>query len=203
MKNKLLYYIVLIIFIGCANVRGPKYSVYKGGHKLPGVERNTMALLITNDEEAGEKDTPVAKLANVMLVSFNNLTKTKNYDWLSASIAEAVDLSMVNKFDYKKVNPLSMFEAVTNLQTNSEEERLNEVKKLAQKNSADIIISGTYVLNEKKDGIVISAYIYYNHKKTNIGLVKENSALDSSLFMVTDTISEKIVQTIFNYEIKK
>jgi len=131
------------------------------------------------------------KNAFVSIVPFVNNTNDINYNWMSTSLADAVDKSMEKRFKFEKSN-----------KTPENSINKNNVSDYAEKSSSDIVIFGKYTFEEGKESISIQTQIYYKSQNKIVDEVSESAPVDSSLFTSTDKMAEKITQTIYKYEVQ-
>lgn len=127
-------------------------------------------------------------LARVSILKFYDNTKQQSFGYLSTSIAEAIDKSMQQRFEYKKLN--------IDLKKRRRVPNVKDIKSLARKKGADFIIYGHYNFDKSKNQILIyvSIYITYNTKNIKIDVVR--NPVDASLFSATEIVAAKIVGEI-------
>ncbi len=150
----------------------------------------TVTGLISADKTAA----PAGKSSmHVLVLKFVNRTGDKNYAWIEGSLPGAVYESILE--DLKQSDPAVtslkfVYDRNTTLMPGS---RFDAYSAAAGKTGPDIVVTGSYKLNKKSRKISIHIELYSISKKTVSRTMDIDSAVDSTLFKVTDRIAADIL----------
>ncbi|MCS6971399.1 MAG: hypothetical protein NZL89_00100 [Leptospiraceae bacterium] len=177
---------MLLAVSGCVTWRAPQYAAYKGVHTLPD-KQSVETIALKTAGKTGEE------LARVSVLPYSNLSKNKNFDYLSESLSEAVDAAMAGRFEYRRavlqdIKSVAMRLAAT-------DQRTAFLQELCRERSIDIVIAGFYKSADKNQ-LEIRTEIFDCQKGNNLGEVNALSRADSSLFTVSEDIAAKTIKAI-------
>ncbi|RME90314.1 MAG: hypothetical protein D6767_07015 [Candidatus Hydrogenedentota bacterium] len=149
-----------------------------------------------------ENDSKQSDLARVAILRFLNVSHSKDHQWVENSLPDAINISMVNKFEFMRTDPKKVAEAQSQEKVKGGTYTLEAINRIAKKTNSDILIYGDFKLSEKKDTIIIHAVVYNAAGKKVIGTVTQESELTNRIFKAIDIIAEGIVQHIYRYALR-
>ncbi|MDH4262463.1 MAG: hypothetical protein OEV78_05385 [Spirochaetia bacterium] len=142
-----------------------------------------------------------ANLARVVIMSFEDKTGTENFKYLSGSLREAINNSMMKNFTYEAVEFNKTDEVFSGIESTEnanpvKKGKLEIVKMAAKELSADVVIFGEYAYSEKDNMILfnVSLYLPAADVKRDMDLIKNN--VDSTIFKATEKVSQNLVKNI-------
>ncbi len=137
--------------------------------------------------------------AIVAILNFYDRTGTQSYTWMSTSLADAINKSMLQVFEFNRAAP-------EKTQTQSDEilkgaQKINKdiLKALQQKTGVDYVVFGSYTYSEQTKKITVTAAVYDLYTYDKIGEALATTDTDMSLFSSVDTVAQKIVKDIFKF----
>jgi hypothetical protein len=153
-------------------------------------------ILFSKEEKKTVEKPAESNLAEVVILSFENKTGSKNYDWMKSSLSDAIYESMKQNFEFKRLfsNEVEKgwaIELLLNPLAGSK-----EMGEVAARSSADIIIFGKYTYDKKKKMITISTEIFHSSRKKITGKINILTKIDTSLFRVVDDVAVKCIKHI-------
>jgi hypothetical protein len=135
------------------------------------------------------------ELARVGIVNYTDKTGSKDYEYLSESIANGIDKSMQEKFEYIRTDS-KLTQKVAKNSKLTELLDLSGVRDVSLKTKSDIVIYGSYSYNKENKLLVIKTCIYLKTPDYIIFLPEVPNAVDSTIFEAVDRVAEQIVQKI-------
>ncbi|MBV6492125.1 MAG: hypothetical protein LDLANPLL_00116 [Turneriella sp.] len=134
-------------------------------------------------------------LAVVAIPQYIDTTGSKNYGYLSASLTDAVNQSMQEKFDYTRANQTSVDTKTKQLWKKNQTPTDIEIKQLAISTQSDYVVVGSYSLTPNKKQIVFNTRIYIAPDKF-ISVAPFTNNADATLFDATNKVATEIVKEI-------
>jgi len=178
---------------------------------------------LQNNSKKSEKN---QELARVAIFPIEDRTKSRNFKYLSGSLSDAINTSMLKNFTYLRISPSDVIKSMREMRqeilkgkkkrrevqkklnpTNTEktEEQLQEekkrlvlVRKVAKNLSADIIIFGDYSYDKETTELVFTVFIYYTVSDQFKKLDEARNFVDNTLFQKTSEVARKLVTEIHN-----
>ena len=150
---------------------------------LPKSEKKVLLTAATLSKDKTAQDATPLKVA---ILNFSDQTGSPNCGWLAESLPDAIDQSMRKDFEYARPNPKSA-QKIANAASGK------TAKQLAADLGTNLVISGSYKLNENKSGVRIEAQIYYADGDKVLGSESVDASLDSQIFNSTKILSDKMV----------
>lgn len=138
---------------------------------------------------------PKSELAHVAILKFSDETGKKDYEWVRTSLPDAINKSMIAKFEFLRTEDGKLSSFGKAIQP-ADQAYLDEI---ARQSGSDIIIFGKYGYEGNKDEIVITSYVYHQQGRKIIGESKVTSKLDGTLFGQIDKIAAKSVENIYQF----
>ena len=135
-------------------------------------------------------------LARVSIRNFSDQTNSKNYQYLSESIPEAIEKSMKDKFEFNSMNRKNNEALEKNFEKDLSQFDLPTFKKFAQKTNSDIIIFGRYTYDATAREIMFQPVIYIAQGDKLVTVATRSNKVDSTIFQATELIADDIVAEI-------
>jgi hypothetical protein len=142
-------------------------------------------------------------LAKVAILPYTDKTYTRNHEYLSESLADAVDKSMQEKFEYIRIDKNKVQKIAKKVLKFGEKITKSSGEEIAEDASADIIISGYYTFNEEENTISIHTTIYLKRANKFLSLPILINKIDSSIFQSTDKAATILIKEITQLAIKQ
>lgn len=141
--------------------------------------------------------TPAANenLARVAILEFSDQTGSKDYQYLSSSIALGVDKSMKERFDYNPIPADTAKQRTANMLSDRPLSKDN-ARQVASAAEADVVIGGTYTLASGGNKMHIRVSIYLTSTDQYIELPEFTNPVDGTIFQAIDKVAEKIIAKI-------
>ena len=140
---------------------------------------------------------PTQELAKVAIMSYDDKTGTKNFAYMSGSLADAVDTSLKKNFQYKRIRSgkVKLAQNKANL-TMKNASDIKKMKSIAQSTRADIIVFGAYVFDEKTKELVITTKVYLAGADNIRTLPVTRNVVDNTIFKATAIVAGTLVSEI-------
>jgi len=137
-----------------------------------------------------------SNLARVAIINFNDMTGSQNYNYLSASLASAINTSMQTKFEYVALDPAISAATANEILAKSGKFDSSEANEFCKRTNADILVYGYYTIDPRTNQIVMQTKINFVLINRNVALDPLLNPIDASLFQATDIMASLIVQKI-------
>lgn len=134
-------------------------------------------------------------LARVAILEFSDQTGSKDYQYLSSSIALGVDKSMKERFDYNPIPAETAKQRTVNIVSDRGLSKDN-ARQAASAAEADVVIGGSYSLASGGNKMHIRVAIYLTSTDQYIELPEFTNPVDGTIFQAIDKVSEKIIAKI-------
>lgn len=129
-----------------------------------------------------QKENEQSDLVRVAILKFVNSSRSDQHHWVENSLPDAINLSMVNKFEFVRTEPEKVEAAQKQEKVTGDSYSKESIRRIAKKTNSDIIIYGYFKLTEKKDTLLIKAIVYNATGDKVIGTVTERSELSNRIF---------------------
>lgn len=160
--------------------------------------------------ERDENKTNTEELARVAIFNFEDKTGTQDFQYMSSSLSDAVNSSMLKNFTYERIDIADIEsslqkarEKTANTQSKKsdkkpghEDEFFNILKFVAKDLKADIIIYGSYIFDEKSQNLVIQTGLFYAASQEQADLPEVSNKVDNTIFNVTAKTANNIIGEI-------
>ncbi len=140
-----------------------------------------------------------AALARIAIMNFTNATQSQNYEWVEKSLPDAINESMRERFEFTRQDAGQVNAIATQYQQVAGEYTSKDSLKIAKESKSDMLIYGSFRLNETGDQLIIQAIIYNAAGKRVIGIVQDASSVDTKLFQAISRIAAGIVDKIYTF----
>jgi hypothetical protein len=172
-----------------------------------------------------KKDEKVVKkeeeLARVVILPFRDRTNSKNFQYMSESLSDAISTSMLKNFSYTRINPDEVKKATydaeqyviknkiikkssaqvkkgekTDAELQLDEDQLSLSKRLAKNLKSEIVIYGHYTYDNVTNELVFSTAIYLVESDAVKELEATKNVVDNTIFKATNKVAKNLVDTI-------
>jgi len=140
-----------------------------------------------------------ADLARVAIMTFTNASQSANHEWVEKSLPDAINESMHARFEFVRQDENKVKAVAQKYKHVGGEYQQQDADKIAKESQSDILIYGSFKLNEKKDQLLMHAVIYNAQGKKVIGTVDDSSPLDAKIFKSIDRMAGGIVEKIYTF----
>ncbi|RME88934.1 MAG: hypothetical protein D6767_09395, partial [Candidatus Hydrogenedentota bacterium] len=141
-------------------------------------------------------------LARVAILNFKNNTGDKNLVWITTNLPENIYESMQKRFEFIRTNPKKAQAIADKINPGNRKFRKHEILQIAKKSKSDIVIYGDFFLNKKTNQLEFTAHVFHVEEQKDIGVAKESSPIDNTIFDKIDKISQKIIDDIYQYALR-
>jgi len=128
----------------------------------------------------------------VAILAFCDKTKSRNFGYLSTSIADVVDTKMQKRFEYRRIAP----KKIEKLKPCRKKLTAGKIDFIAGKLNADIVIYGKYTFSKKTKKLSIKASMHITKTNKFAQITPVSSKADSGIFQIIDKISKEIVSEV-------
>ena len=165
---------------------------------------NCSDLQIAKKEKIDLENTEKAR-ASIVFLDFINSDHNTGNEWLSSTLPEAVDSSMKQSFLYNRNLKPNIKSDIKKQITNSKNYNENLLKSVAETSGADIVIAGSFQTKQESNEtkIFFTSSIYYANKMKIIASISKEGKADMTLFKVTGSLADEIVNKIYVHEMTK
>lgn len=158
-----------------------------------------LCLLATVVSAAEPVKDKTADLARVAIMTFINASQSADHEWVEKSLPDAINESMKARFEFVRQDENKVRAVSEKYKHVGGEYQLNDADKIARDSQSDILIYGSFRLNDKKDQLLLKAIIYNAQGKKVIGTVEDSSTLDAKIFKAIDRMAAGIVEKIYGF----
>lgn len=155
------------------------------------------AAFAAEDKAASEAEKKKTEsLARVVIVQYEDLTKTKNFGYMPDSLTEAIDKSLQLKFEYLREDPEKTEAAVASFQ--KLKGRLGQVNivEFCKINKSEIVILGSFVFDKEAKELVVTTFISLCRADGFRTLPERRNPVDASIFKLADKVADDIVREL-------
>ena len=142
------------------------------------------------------RDEKKKETAKVVFLPFANKNNNKDYQWLSESLADAIDAAMQKQFEYIRAKNASP--ASENKSTVCDVEMMEQIK---SRREASMLICGSFLVSD--GSLQLQSVVFEFSKGKQIGKAEENTKVTGEMFSATSRLAKSIVRQIYKYEISK
>jgi len=167
-----------------------KYDLRFWRCKVKKVIKEGQKIVLTNENRKKKK------YADVLFLNFFNAAQKDDFNWVSSSVPEAINVTMQGMFKYK-------IKQISVIQNKKSAYTISYLKKISKQYDIDIIVFGDFTFNSSEEKLSLISKVYYSKEKKVIGQTKVTSKADITLFQATNSLADKIVKKIYQFETKK
>jgi hypothetical protein len=164
--------------------------------------------------------------ARVSILPLEDRTRSRDYEYMSESLSDALDKFMTKEFSYTRIDPREVEKGVyevrqeilkgkiekrdhpvsknpsqkrkkTEEELQQDEAQLNLVKKLAKNLSSDIVIYGNYKYDNETSELLFTVNLYLTLSDTTRELNEMRSTVDYAIFLAAERVSKNLVGEIY------
>jgi len=165
----------------------------------------------SGENPESSKTEPKGDLARIAILNFDDKTGTKDFEYMSGSLGDAVNSSMLKNFTYERVNTEDIDRVIYAAKQNvikdkvvkvdqkkekKTDERLDFLKSLAKELKVDIVIFGRYDFDQAAQLMNIHTNVYYVAINEIADLPVVSNKVDSTIFGATDKAAANIITEI-------
>ena len=143
-------------------------------------------------------------LLSLSVLPMINKTSSKNYQYLSNSIASGIRKEIKSRFKYKPYKSSLAKQALLTILKKEKKRWLHldesHIQKISSTNNIDILIYGSYTKGKSKgkiDAVVIRIGIFIQFKNKTHWVQDFKTAIDASMFTNLGRVSEAVVNKIY------
>lgn len=140
-----------------------------------------------------------SQLAHVAIMTFINASNSANHEYVEKSLPDAINTAMRERFEFKRQSEAQVNEVAVKFKHQNGEYAQQDAQKIAKETQSDILIYGSFRLNESQDKLILHAVIYNAAAKQVIGTVEEEAEQSAKLFKSIDNVASSIVTKIYQF----
>ncbi|MES0490848.1 MAG: hypothetical protein ABUK01_12705 [Leptospirales bacterium] len=148
------------------------------------------------------------ELARIAILPIEDRTGSNDYEYLSSSLSNAINISMLKNFTYYAIRSYlvknSIYEIEQKKPRAKNDEQLDQnaiqigtVKEIAKDLSAEIVIFGSFLYDKETNELVFTISIYYTALDQVKQLDEARNAINQTLFMATKKVAKILVSEIY------
>jgi len=155
--------------------------------------------LIAAESKTPEGVDAESQLARVAIMTFINASNSANHEYVEKSLPDAINTAMRERFEFKRQSEALVNGIAAKFQHLNGEYAPQDAQKIASETQSDILIYGSFRLNDAKDKLILHAIIYNAAAKQVIGTVEEEAEQSAKLFKSIENVASSIVTKIYQF----
>ena len=188
-------------FQGSSNIEAESETLIAELQKAPEIKKESLrragrpkAPSKDKSEQADDSDK-----ALVAILNFYDRTDTTSYTWMSTSLADAINKSMLQVFEFNRATPDEVQKQSDAVLKGSDKVNKDVLKRLQEATGVDYVVLGKYTYSAATKKITVTAAVYDLYTYDKIGEALAKTETDVRLFGSVDTVAQKIVKDIFKF----
>jgi hypothetical protein len=137
-----------------------------------------------------------ADLARVSILSYQDLTGSKNFGYMPASLTEAIDESLRSRFEYIREEPAKSEVAAMKYRASGLGFTPETAAEFCKINKTDILILGSFTFDAQKNEIVVQTWISLGATNKFRNLPDRRNLVNATIFKLADKVADDIVQAL-------
>jgi hypothetical protein len=137
-----------------------------------------------------------ADLARVSILSYQDLTGSKNFGYMPRSLTEAIDESLQSRFEYVREEPAKSEAAAAKYRAAGGGFTPETAAEFCKINKTDILILGSFIFDSQKNEIVVQTSISFGATNKFRNLPDRRNLVNASIFKLADKVADDIVQAL-------